>query len=202
MTSWTEIPTTDIDQDSPVTQPLMTAYRDNIRAFAEAATDAPVSASGWNPYNQVDIGDGADGLIYDHSVDGTVATIETPDFELGYDYQLMFDELSSVSGTVDLYLECLSDIDSLWKAGLTIAGIITSGSGRAGRLSLLNPKNDDRPIELSGWAAVNTSSGSTTFSPEYAVFRSDTGAGKARLNLPSSSFDAGRVWLLRRWSGV
>lgn len=36
MTTYTTIPNTDIDQDSPVTQPLMTALRDNPLAIAEA----------------------------------------------------------------------------------------------------------------------------------------------------------------------
>ena len=36
MTTYTTIPNTDIDQDSPITQPLMTALRDNPIAMAEA----------------------------------------------------------------------------------------------------------------------------------------------------------------------
>lgn len=43
MTTYTTIPNTDIDQDSPVTQPLMTALRDNPLAIAEA--DSSVAAN-------------------------------------------------------------------------------------------------------------------------------------------------------------
>jgi len=42
MTTYTTIPDADIDQDSPVTQPLMTALRDNPIAIAEA--DSSVAA--------------------------------------------------------------------------------------------------------------------------------------------------------------
>jgi len=42
MTTYTTIPDTDIDQDSPVTQPLMTALRDNPLAIAEC--DSTVAA--------------------------------------------------------------------------------------------------------------------------------------------------------------
>jgi len=41
MTTYTSIPNADIDQDSPVTQPLMTALRDNPIAITEGASGAP-----------------------------------------------------------------------------------------------------------------------------------------------------------------
>ena len=41
MTTYTAIPNGDIDQDSPVTQELLTALRDNSIAIAEGATGAP-----------------------------------------------------------------------------------------------------------------------------------------------------------------
>lgn len=43
MTTWPGfIPNTDIDQDSPITQPLMTALRDGPLAIAEADTSVPL----------------------------------------------------------------------------------------------------------------------------------------------------------------
>ena len=41
MTTYTTITNGEIDQDSPVTQPLMTALRDNPTAIAEGASGAP-----------------------------------------------------------------------------------------------------------------------------------------------------------------
>ena len=41
MTTWTNIPDADIDQDSPVTQPLMSALRDNPIALAEGDPSSP-----------------------------------------------------------------------------------------------------------------------------------------------------------------
>jgi hypothetical protein len=41
MTTYTTIPDTDIDQDSPVTQPLMTALRDNPIAIGEGDPTSP-----------------------------------------------------------------------------------------------------------------------------------------------------------------
>ena len=44
MTTYVTIPNTDVDQDSPVTVALMTAYRDNVIAVTEGATGAPRNA--------------------------------------------------------------------------------------------------------------------------------------------------------------
>jgi len=41
MTVYTVIPNGDIDQDSPITQPLLTALRDNVLAIQEGDTTAP-----------------------------------------------------------------------------------------------------------------------------------------------------------------
>ena len=41
MAVWTTIPDGDIDPDSPVTTPLMTALRDNVTALSEGVTGAP-----------------------------------------------------------------------------------------------------------------------------------------------------------------
>lgn len=41
MTTYTAIPNSDVDQDSPVTQTLVTLLRDNPLAIAEGSTDAP-----------------------------------------------------------------------------------------------------------------------------------------------------------------
>lgn len=65
---WTDIPNNNIDQDSPATETLLTAIRDNI------------NAAQWNYY------DDSTGVIYDFAVDGAVSVITTPDFEDGYDY--------------------------------------------------------------------------------------------------------------------
>lgn len=43
MTTYTAIPGTDIDQDSPITQPLMTLLRDNPISIAEADSTVPAN---------------------------------------------------------------------------------------------------------------------------------------------------------------
>lgn len=67
----------------------VTALRDNPIAIAESASGAPILSSGWHPYDKANVGDGAAGLLYDHTVNGAVATITTPDFEDGWEYKLV-----------------------------------------------------------------------------------------------------------------
>lgn len=59
MTTYTAIPDTSIDIDSPVTQPLMTALRDNPIAIAEGSSGAPsieTAAFGTTYYTEGGIG--------------------------------------------------------------------------------------------------------------------------------------------------
>ena len=94
--AWTDIPNADIDQDSPITQTLMTAYRDNIQWAWEST---------WHPYDMAYPGDGNDGKFYDFSVDGASASEETPDFVDGYDYRIVFRDISLVvTGAIRLEL--------------------------------------------------------------------------------------------------
>lgn len=49
MTAYTTVPNSDIDQDSPVSQPLMQALRDNPLAMFEGASGAPRLQGGAHP---------------------------------------------------------------------------------------------------------------------------------------------------------
>ena len=117
MTTYTAIPNTDIDQDSPITQPLMTLLRDNPIAIAEGAANGPVLSSGWHPYDMVDVGDGNDGTFYDFSVDGAVASVETPAFADGYEYAVLGLDLSTSSNStgnfqIEQYLATSASYDT------------------------------------------------------------------------------------------
>lgn len=83
------------------------ALRDNPIAIAEGAAGAPYAAAGWHPYNGVTVGDGATGTIYDFAIDGSVASIETPNFVDGYEYMITFDSLAQAGSnrTIAWYRE-------------------------------------------------------------------------------------------------
>lgn len=99
MTAYTTITNGEIDQNSPITQPLMTALRDNPTAIAETDTTAPMNRTAWH----IEDGTGGTDPIYDHAVDGDMSNIATPTFDSMWEYMLIGEGLSPTSGTRDLY---------------------------------------------------------------------------------------------------
>lgn len=111
--AWTNIPTTDIDQDSPVTQPLLVAIRDNIQWAWECT---------WHPYDMVYPGDGNDGLLYDFDVDGNQATITTADFADGYEYRIIVEDfVSTLTGDMDILF--YGETSAAYNTGQTITSL-------------------------------------------------------------------------------
>lgn len=66
----------------------------------------------WHPYNKAAVGDSNDGLFYSFAVDGAESTIETPDFELGYEYAVFFDGLAASGGTTTFRIDLFKAADS------------------------------------------------------------------------------------------
>ena len=133
MTAWDAITNAEIIQDKPVTQTLMTKMRDNPIAIAEGASGAPIVATGWHPYDMVDVGDGADGKIYDYSVDGGVTTLVTPDFADGYEYAFNFVGMSVASSNLQLFVEGYMETSAAYDT----AHAITSTVAAANTLDIL-----------------------------------------------------------------
>jgi hypothetical protein len=123
MATYRAIAASETDADSPVTATLMTALADNPTAIAEGAANSPVNQWGWHPYDMVNVGDGNDGVFYDHSVDGSVASVETPDFEDGYEYRIIGDNLGrgAVAVTIELYLATAASYSTLFTSTNTSA---------------------------------------------------------------------------------
>lgn len=103
MTTFTAIANAQVDQDSPVTQPLMQGLRDNVPATAEGATNAPVMVAGWHPFDMVNVGDGNDGKAYDFAVDGATTGLEI-DMDAGFEYRVVFDSVEHGLGGGDSFL--------------------------------------------------------------------------------------------------
>lgn len=200
MTTYTTVANGDIDQDSPVTQPLMVSLRDNPIAMAEMATDAPVLASGWHPYDMVAVGDGADGVIYDYSVDGTVASVETPNFSDGWEYRLVFLDISPSSGTPDLEIEMYRETGAAYDTASSI--FTTSGAVSntyTGYLDFFLPRVSRNSHMAQPSTFVEGAGGGTYFTTAATShgFVADK-IGKARVSWSSGNIDGGKIHLLRR----
>ena len=194
MTTYTTIANGDIDQDSRVTQPLMTALRDNPIATAEGVVDAPVVAAAWHPFDAAISGDGADGLIYDNAVDGNVASIETGTLDAGWDYKFIIDELSHNSGSNrGIRVGAYKSVDASYaRTFITLAvNSSTSLNLEASVLLAANPLGTKYLTVVSaGIDAENQNTGIDTNNQETTNLQLDLDG--------SGNFDAGRVFLFRR----
>lgn len=106
--------TINTDPNDPVTSEFGTAALNNPEEIAAGTTDAPIVRGGWVPYDMVTYGDGADGVIYDFSADGAVASITSPTFVAGWEYKLAFFALENSTGYSDLRLQGFRVTDSSW----------------------------------------------------------------------------------------
>ena len=201
MTTYTAIPNADIDQDSPLTQTLLTLNRDNPIAMAEGSDNAPVVAAGWHPYDQVEMGDGADGLIYDFSVDGGTANVEAGTFDDGYEYRMYLDGLEHASGSsVSLIVALYRATDAAWSGNITFSGSsVTTGSRVSGDVIALVPhlvkKVHMANINVAYGTGASLTGDSDSGGVYYATSQKIT---NMRVGFNGTTITAGKVYLYRR----
>ncbi len=193
MPTFVDIATTDIDTDSPVTQVLMTGLRDNTESTANSDTNAFYIATQWHPYNSSRVGDAFDGEIYDHAVDGTVASVETPDFVSGYDYLIILDDVSHSLGSSETISVGLFNFGtSLYEAANAVTASFAGTGTRSSYVEIPYPQRSSRNKAISFTSPGLAGGGGFASS-------SATTVSKARV-LPTSSanIDSGKIYLYRR----
>lgn len=82
--AYSELTNAEIDPDSPVNQQMLTKLRDNPLEIFSGATGY-MNAGNWVPVDWAFGSRSGTGVIYDHSVDGTVANIDYT-LEDGWEY--------------------------------------------------------------------------------------------------------------------
>lgn len=195
MATWTTISNAAVAVGGIPSSATVQAFRDNPVAIAESASGAPVVASAWHPYDKVTVGDGKTGIIYDFAVDGALATIVTPDFEDGYEYRLIgrglshndasnrsfrIELLGATSGVyVFFFRSSNADAATLFDIDAEICTPRLSLSRHIGRF-----------IASRGVASLTTGG--------VASMNTTEKASKARFSLSAGSYDAGKIWMLRR----
>ena len=190
------------DPYAPIVAALMKALASNPVAIAEGSSGAPYIAAGWHPYDGVNIGDGADGVIYDFAVDGAVASVETPNFVDGYEYYITYNGIVPTSGTPDFLVEFYRETSAAYAAPSSIATTITASFAQIGYVGPFAPRVTSN-IFL--FAKNNETSGSNaTFSSTetLAGVRSGTAQKilKARLSVTSSTIGGGIIRMFKRRS--
>lgn len=199
MTTYTTIPNSDIDQDSPVTQPLLTALRDNVAATAEGASNSPVIFAGWHPYDLTTVGGSGDGVIYDSAVDGVTTTIDSPDFADGFEYAFVFSAIDhNQVSAVDLRLALYRETDAAYFTATSIASSVANAANCYGVLRVPYPRlaKEVHPVT---WE-VNFAENGADYSTTGVTFADATvqKITRARFTWSAGSFEAGTITMLRR----
>lgn len=189
--AYSAITNAEIDQDSPITQTLMTKYRDNVIFNAEGI---------WHPYNRTEPDGSEDGVFYDFATDGAVASVETPSFAADYDYLIILDGVSHSNGALgaSIQIELYKDTDAAYGAVVSISESELGSANFYIEAFLRNPKGWTRQNALVTAASSDTTGNAGTYAGSHGDTTLQT-CGKARLQ-PSGSnnFDAGEIALLRR----
>ena len=200
MTSWTTLPNGAVAAGGLPSGETVTALRDNVPATAEGASGAPVLSAAWHPYNMVNVGDGATGLIYDQAIDGTVASVITPDFVNGYEYMIRFDGVSlsaAAAFRVDLYKE----VDAAYQA-LTVSGNSTDTVGYSGLLRVVFPRIAKRAHIVTWETSLSRDSDASDLVVAGTSFvMADITLQtllRARIQGASGNIDLGKIYFYRR----
>lgn len=122
MADYNAILDTQIEPDAPLTAQLGAQFRDNPIAIAERAPSSPIVVTEWHYYDAIAQADGSTGIIYDHAVDGDVATITSPDFEAGWEYGFLLEGVSRSSASGANLLRITSNLS----AGTPLLRLMTS----------------------------------------------------------------------------
>jgi hypothetical protein len=194
MMTWTNISNGAVAVGGIPSSTTVTALRDNPGAMAAGENGSPVMIAAWHPYDKVTVGDGQDGLIYDHAVNGNVAEVVTPDFEDGYEYRLLGFNVSHNNGTAaGLTLELYEETSAAYDATATI-GTETSGINWRFDIELLMP----RLVSGVHWALIRARALNSENSTSVQTSGTAEKILRARIKFTAGSIDSGKIWMLRR----
>jgi hypothetical protein len=196
MATWTSISNAAVAVGGIPSSSTVTALRDNPTAMAETANGAPVVFAGWHPVDKVAIGDGKDGLIYDHAVNGTVANVVTPDFLDGFEYRLYCSNMSHNSGTArNFIVEAFRETAGTYVTAYTSASTYGGTTNIQADVELVMPRFSD----FLGIVRATVGSGFSNDANQSNVYiKNNNKILRARIAWSSGSFDAGKVYLFRR----
>jgi hypothetical protein len=199
MATWTEFDPTDFLPKKPIIAAQGIGLAANPTALAEGAIDAPVNQAAWHPYNMVKVNDGNTGLIWDAAVNGPSSNIVTPDFQDGYEYQILLSMLARpTAGTTDLRLEVFQEAAAAYTTPFVIGNASLGGTSRAsGVIEFDHPRRLARR-----WAALSRLvmvSGSPELVLAGSQFSTAQRILRARLTPGGGDFATeGQVFLYRR----
>jgi hypothetical protein len=196
MADYNAILDTQIEPDAPITAQLGGQWRDNPIAIAEGAPDAPVVATGWHPYNLTTVGGAQTGLFYDNAVDGNTTTIDTPDFEDGYEYAVRMENFGA-TGTATITVAAFRETSGSLSAAVSL---ITGNSLLWGVLEVPMARvNKTGQGVFSSTGLYRNAGIETDFIGALGIpYGVSTAQKTTRIRFAGATFNSGRLYLLRR----
>lgn len=199
MTTYTTIGSGSLAVGKPATSTIALALRDNPLAIAEGNSSAPVLASAWHPYDKVTVGDANNGLVYDFAVSGAVATITSPDFADGYEYQFLFVGIGSSTTPDDFRIELYRATTAAYS---TAATFVNSASNPVrGTVAIYTPRFSVNAHFFETKATVIAASntyGATTNTVTAILHTTAQKLLRVRFSFSTGNVNAGKLYMMRR----
>jgi hypothetical protein len=189
---WTSISNAAVAVGGIPSSTVVTALRDNPGAMAAGENGAPVVFAGWHPYNKVSIGDGETGLIYNSAVDGTQASVVTPDFEDGYEYRILAVRMSHNHGSAQSLRIEFADGGGSYTGTFLTTGTMVASERFSFDAQVMMPRVESNDINVL-WLAFN----STVAGRQIPLFPANV-LLRARVTFSAGSIDSGKIYFLRR----
>ncbi len=202
MTTWTTIVNAAVAVGGIPASTTVTAFRDNPIAIAEQSSGSPVLFAGWQAYDKVANGDAARGLLWDFAVSGTRTSVETPNFEDGWEYRIIAIGLSASAGGGGGRVDIYGETSASWGI-ISSFGLMSTGDFSSFDVELLLPrlvKNAHHARNNGGYYVTSTSTWNETTEPTSTnYYTTAQKILKARAQVGNTqSLDAGKVYLFRR----
>lgn len=202
MTTWTTISNPAVAVGAIPASTTVTALRDNPISIAEQSSGSPIIFSGWQAYDKVSNGDAARGLLWDFAVSGTRTSVETPNFEDGWEYRLVAIGLSASAGGGGGIAQIYGETSASWESFINF-GNMTTGDFSSFDIEFLLPrlvKNAHHARGNGGFVTTSTGAWTETTIPTVTkYFATAQKVLKVRAQVgPLQSLDAGKVYLFRR----
>ena len=209
MTTWTTIVNAAVNVGGIPASSTVTAFRDNPIAIAEQSSGSPVLFAGWQAYDKVSNGDAARGLLWDFAVSGTRTSVETPNFEDGWEYRIVAIGISATTsggqGRVEIYGETSAAWDGFLAFGSMAAGDFSSFDAEFLLPRLVKNAHHARSnggfVTAAGVWTEAITPGVATVPNATKYFATAQKVLKVRVligSAPGNSLDAGKVYLFRR----
>ena len=204
MTTWTTIVNAAVTVGGIPASSTVTAFRDNPIAIAEQSSGSPIMFTGWQAYDKVANGDAARGLLWDFAVSGTRTSVETPNFEDGWEYRIVSIGISATTGNgagrVEIYGETSASFESFLNYGNMTPGDFSSFDAEFLLPRLV--KNAHHARSNGGYYTTSsltwTENTVTTVTKYFATAQKVLKVRVLIGSAPGTSLDAGKVYLFRR----